>query len=231
MKTERRIKIVTYIIVLLGSIVVGILPRVLGLNQSLQFGIYAGWFFIILLVAMNINLIASVYMMKRIGKVGRILTEENNPNRYIIEMNRLLEGTKSAQYEQLRLLNIGAAYCYKGDYRKAKETYLQVKTEQLTSLNKIVYWADLALVYFSLEENRSACEIMEQQKEIFEEYKENINLKNLLIIINIYWEIAKGNMDEAKKMIAKYRPEIENERNKKDFDELERRVSVKIWLE
>ena len=84
----------------------------------------------------------------------------------------------------------------------------------------------MALTHFMLNEKKEACEIMERQEEQFGEYKENINLKNLLIILDIHWEIAKGNKEEAKNMIAKYRPEIENERNREDFEELERRVNL-----
>jgi len=225
MKTEKRIRIVTYILVILGSIVVGVIPKIFNFSQGLQIAVYVGWFFIILLLAMNVNLIWSMWMIKKIKKAGDILTEENDPDRYIAEMNRLLKGTKSAQYEQLRLLNVGAAYCYKDDFLNAKETYKKVKVEKLTSLNQIVYWGNLALVHFNLEEMEEACAIMEQQQEVFGEYRENLNLKNLLIILDIHWEIAKGNKDEAKKLIAKYRPEIENERNKSDFEKLERRAN------
>ena len=73
-------------------------------------------------------------------------------------------------------LNICDAYCRKGDYEKAKESLMNIKKSKIYGGLKILYLIDLAFVYFSLNENENAINILNTNRKNIEKWKENEHL-------------------------------------------------------
>lgn len=225
---EKKIRVISWVIIILGSLVVGGVTGALEITETMKIGIVIVWLIFIFLIICNINLLWNRSMFKKVSSLSSILSEDHDPDRYIAEINALLEGTKSEQFRQIRLLNLGAAYCDKEDYRMAKELLMQVETSKLAPINQTVYWIDLALVHFYLKENQEACAIMEQQKDAFSELKDHQTLGGSLALLTISEQLAMGNAAEAKKLLDDLRPRWENDRNARDFDNLDKQCAEQL---
>lgn len=221
-QNRKKIRRNFWIFLILGSVVLGVFLGVTEFSKPIRYGIFGGWLLIIFLSAMIINLLWLHKMRRKLEELNAILMEERNPDRYIEEINTLLEGKWSRQFRNSMQINLGAAYCAKKDYETAKEIFLKIKPEILMGINQTVYWADLAFVYFYLKENEEACAIMNQQKRTFIKQNENPNLGGTLAILDVFWQLALGNQKEAKELLNQAQPRWKNERNASDFDYLEK---------
>jgi predicted negative regulator of RcsB-dependent stress response len=123
------------------------------------------------------------------------------------------------------LLNLGAAYCEKQDYDKAKEILLQVNPRRLTGMNRSIYWADFAYVCFYLNENEQANAILTQQKAAFSKLGEDPQVGALIQILLIFQMLSQGNQSGAQILLEQVRPQWENEHTAPDFTYLENQIN------
>ena len=176
---------------------------------------------IVCFIAMAINLLWYREFNQKLKALQPILLEEHDANRYIQEIQALLEGKKSPQICGILKLNLSAAYCEKKEYGTAKELLLQIDPRKLGGTNRFVYWADLAYVYFYLQENQKATLILEQQQAHFSKLSNNLHLGGLLAILMIFQKITEGDKPGARQLLDQARPQWKNERTAPDFEYLE----------
>lgn len=132
----------------------------------------------------------------------------------------MLDKTKSAQFRQVLLLNMAAAYCDKRDHEKAYELLSRISPGKLSLANRTVYWANLALACFYIGKKEEACRIVEKQRTDFQKPISQENIGPTLALVAIFYEQTKGNRKEARELYAKARRNWYNERYAADFDYL-----------
>lgn len=221
-KNEKRIKRVCWTILILGSAALGAGQATFNLSNF----ILIAWLSIVALGSMTLNLLWYREISQKLNKINLILNEQCDPDQYIAELNALMEGKRSFQLRQIHLINLGAAYIQKEDYEKAKSLLLQVKPSRIGKINKVIYWADLALAYFYLKEEQLACAIMEAQKNNFQQFKDDKQVGETLAILAIFQLLTTGEKEKAKQQLAEARKQWESPRSMNDFAHLESLINM-----
>lgn len=101
---------------------------------------------------------------KRIEALAPLLYTD--PDRYIEETERVLGDTRSDTLQQVRLVNLGAAYCVKGAYRIGADHLEKVDPEKLAPAQRGIYWADLALTQFHLDRRKRGSAILHDHADL-----------------------------------------------------------------
>lgn len=168
-----------------------------------------------------INLMWYRAFNQKLASLQPILLEQHDADRYIDEINDLMEDKKSPQIHSILQLNLSVAYCEKKDFRKAKELLSLINPKKLNVVNRAVYWADFAYVHFYLKEDNKAISIMKEHAVELDKISKLPNLGALFLILTIFKEHAEGNLMKAKTLLEQERPKWETEHNIDDFNYLE----------
>ncbi len=222
MENKKRIRTVFWIIVLSGSILLGVLSPALSMADRARNILLIAWLVSIAAASVAIDLLWYRAFNRQLKALQPILLEERDPDRYIQEISALLEGKKSSHLRGVLLINLSAAYCEKREYDTAKTLLLQIEPRKLSGINRPVYWADLAYVHFYLREDKQACTILARQQKAFAPLAASPQLGGLLAILTIFQKLSTGDKAGAKAALAQARPRWENAHNAPDFDYLAR---------
>ena len=228
---KKRIRIWYWILLILGSLAVGVALAAWDGPAGTKTALAIGWLALAVIAAIAIDLLWYRRLGQKLNALSRVLTEERDPDRYIAEVDRLLGDCRSPQLRQVRLIDLGTAYCEKEDYPKAKELYLQVRPEKLPPHIRAVYWADLALVSLHLGEEGEMCRILETEETLLAPFREQEPLGGLLAVLSIARLLAEGEAEDAAALLAEAQPRWETPRNAAEFaalaDRCERELSRK----
>jgi hypothetical protein len=203
-----------------------LLRFIFGLSQKTVWKYYIITSVIILLGALIINITWQMKLMKRLKSLERILKDERNPDQFIEENKKILDGLKSEYNRNLIKINLSAGYCDKGDYDTAKNMLLSIKTKYLKGINEIVYYINLAYIYFRLEENQKALIILEQQNKNLVCFENNPHLGGLIAVLRINQYIIQGQLDEAHNLLDTARKKWTDNRLVDDWDILQNKVKL-----
>ena len=169
-----------------------------------------------------INLLWYRAFNQKLASLQPILLEEHDADRYIAEINDLMDEQKSLQIRSILQFNLSAAYCEKRDFRKAKEMLSLINPKKLNAVNRTLYWADYTYIHFYLKENNKAIQIMNEQNAAFNKISKLPKWGALFLILTIFKELAEGNLEKAQSLLEKERPKWETEYNKDDFEYLKK---------
>lgn len=220
-KNKKKIRLCFWSAVIIISIFLGIGMSAFDLSPSVKTVLITVFLSLVFFTSIAIDLMWYGAFNKKLHSLQPILLQEHDADRYIREINILLEGKKSAQIHSILQLNLNAAYCEKKEYGTAKELLLRINPRKLAGINQFVYWADLAYVYFYLRENEQACSIVIEQKKAFSKLSSNSHLSGLIAILFIFQKIADGDKAGARQLLEQARPQWENTHNAPDFEYLD----------
>lgn len=224
-KNRGKIRTYFWIAVIVISALFGIGIAAFDPDPSVKKVLIASFLGAVALISIAIDLLWYREFNKKLRSLQCVLLQEHDADRYICEINALMAGKKSPQIRNVLLLNLGAAYCEKQDYDKAKEILLQVNPRRLTGMNRSIYWADFAYVCFYLNENEQANAILAQQKAAFSKLGEDPQVGALIQILLIFQMLSQGNRSGAQMLLEQARPQWENEHTAPDFTYLENQIN------
>ena len=219
---NKKIRMIFWIVIIVLSIFFGIVAAALDLSPTVRRILMAVYLTFVLISSISIDLLWYRFFNHRLKALQPILLHQRDADRYITEITALLEGKKSPQIRSVLKLNLSAAYCEKKEYEKAKELLLQIKPRKLAGTNRLIYWADLAYVYFYLQENQNAISIMDQQKVPFSKLSDNGYVGGLLAILSIFRKLAENDNIGARQLLDQSRAKWENQYTAPDFEYLEK---------
>ncbi|HWP51373.1 MAG TPA: hypothetical protein VN626_06725 [Clostridia bacterium] len=220
-KSKKNIRVAFWVIVLSGSLLLGIVTAALDIGGATKNALVIIWLSTLAFASIAIDLLWYRAFNQQMKALQPILLEERNPDRYIQEISGLLEGKKSPRLRGILLINLCAAYCEKREYDTAKTLLLQIDPKKLASLNRLVFWADLAYVHFHLHEDAQACAILAKQEKLLFKLREHPHVGGLMTILFVFQKVAQGDKAEARALLEQARPKWQTARNAHDFDYLE----------
>ena len=223
MRKETKFKLLSWLIILAALGLVVLYTWIEGISFA-TISIWSMWGMIFVCALLDTNLPFVIMMYSEIGKLAPILMSENNPDKYIRELDYLLGKTKSKRFQQVHLMNTSAAYTVKRDFAKAKELLLEADVNKMVQGDRVIYWSNLAELHFILDETEEAMHIMNLRRKEFYECRENKNVGNTIATLEIYWSINTGNIEEAHKLLKEARAKWETPINKLGFDLVEQRL-------
>lgn len=215
-------------IILSGTLFGGILLMlrfIFRLSEEMVWKYYIIASIIILVGAMGINIIWQVNLMKKLKSFEKYLKEEGNPDKFIEENEKLLQTMKSDYNRTIIKINLSAGYCDKEEYETAKNILLSEPIKQVKGINKVIYYINLAYIYFRLEENQKALSILEQQKKEFSDFEKNLSLGGHITVLKIFQNIAENQLEEAQNLLTIAKDKWDDKRLLKDWEYLQTTIN------
>ncbi|WP_085832943.1 hypothetical protein [Clostridium merdae] len=222
LKNRNKIRVIFWVILIVTSFLFGVgLAAFEPSDEVKKFSIIVFLCFVAI-SATILNLLWFRAFNLKLASLHSILLEEHDADRYIAEINELMEDKISPQMRSVLQLSLSAAYCEKRDFLKAKELLSLINPQKLRGTNRTLYWADYAYVHFHLKENNKAIKRMIEHQAEFDKIRTHSNWGALLLILQIFKELAEGNLKKAQSLLEQERPKWETENNKDDFEYLEK---------
>lgn len=223
-KHHRTIRIVYFTVVILGSLLVGALISAFDLEGTIRQVVYWGWLALIGICPLFVNFLWQRKLSRKINELTPILYRD--PDLYIQQIHNLLDDMRSKPLRQLLIINHAAALCCKKDYPAALSMLEQIPSNKVISIYRPVYWADLALTYFYLDEDEKASQIMQAQQATFAKWKDSQHLGGTLAVLSIFDLLSKKEYEQAQEALDTLRPRWEDEHNAEDFQLLQKRCDA-----
>ncbi|MFA9464678.1 MAG: hypothetical protein ACERKN_10360 [Velocimicrobium sp.] len=192
-------------IILLGLLFGGfllLLRFVFKLSEGEVWSYYIIGSIIILVGAMGINIAWQKNLMKKVKCLEKILKDEQNPDKFIEENEKLLQTLKSSYNRAMIKINLSVGYCEKGEYETAKDILLSIPSKSLKGIHGVIYFVNLAYVYFRIEENQKALNILELHNKDFLCFKTNSSLGGSIAILRIFQYIVTNQPLEAQNLLT-----------------------------
>lgn len=155
--------------------------------------------FYLAMFAMGIGLAYYAHWFKKFAqKVNAILPlMESDPDAYIAETEKLLEGKRPNNVRSMLMMNIAVAYMEKGDYATAKQKLMEINGGALKKANGAVYFLNLTYVLIHLGENEKALALIQRHKKRFLTLPMGGNLPRLNAFVQIFESIQTEQWDTA----------------------------------
>ena len=140
-------------------------------------------------------------LIDKINRLKPILNEERNPDKYILESEKLLDEVKTENERAIVLINISNAYCDKHEYKTAAEKLMEIDCDRLSDNYEVMCSLYRAYVFFYLGDYASTLYIMTKYERKFNKLRNNIELEPFIAVLNIFRFIAEGNLEKANEVL------------------------------
>jgi len=184
--------------------------------------------FYLIMFAMGLGLAYYAHWFKKFAqKVNAILPlMESDPDAYIAETEKLLEGKRPNNIRSMLTMNIAVAYMEKGDYVTAKQKLRGINGGALKKANGAVYFLNLAYVMIHLGENEQALDLIKKYKKRFLSLPMGGNLPRLNAFVQIFESIQEGRWDDANEQMKAVKENWPNKVTGVDYTILEKQLQT-----
>lgn len=168
-----------------------------------------------------VNMFCVVRLAKRVNSLLPVLTEENDPERYLMQLTELIGNSGSRAFRGIYHINSAAAYCDMQEYEKARSVLSEIKPESVPGANRLAYYLNMALICMHLGEDDEALRIWNEHKNEFEKYSNNENMGAAIATLRIFSMIREGRAGDVPEEIRHFRSRWTRKRELKEADFLE----------
>lgn len=156
----------------------------------------------VLVVCFGINLLYFGYYARKIKKSLILFSEKKQYDLFVEENKKMLKKCKSGYLRGMIQINLAAAYMEQGYYLAAKEQLLAIPPQiqkRFRGALKATFLANLTYVYFYLDEQGKALQLMEENERLFDRYRQEstVGLGALYCILQAFRCWAMGNWPQA----------------------------------
>lgn len=224
MKNKKKITISFVGVWVFAALVLGICKAAFSLSNPIFYVLYGLLLLGILVSWYAVNQSWYREFVKKVAALDVILTQEHDPDHYIAENEKLLEGKKSTQIKTMLLVNLCRGYCAKGDYQEAQRQLELVEEKKLIGIQRVVYLADCAYVAFYLGENDKALAYLAKNKRNIDRFEKSRELGGLIAILHMFELLATDKIQLAQALYLVSKDTWEDDHNHEDFDYLKSRL-------
>lgn len=151
----------------------------------------------LLIAALLINQLWYRAFLKQVDSLKGILTEQNDPDRYIEEIGKLRKGKKSAQTIALLQMMLAEAYRQKQDLGKAKECLAQTQPQKLHGLVRAGYLLQWMETLLALEETEPAMRCLEQNRAELMKLEKSDLFGPSIALLRVWEQTEQGEAEAA----------------------------------
>ena len=143
-------------------------------------------------------------------------------------MELILQKIKGENFRDLVKINLTAGYIKNREYQKSLDILNSIEEKQVKNeILKLVYWINMAVSHFRLENYDKFKEIYKAQKNLFEKYQDNENYGEPIGQLQILSAIIDENLEVAQQLLDVLKNKWVNLHNQKDYEELEKIIEAK----
>lgn len=158
----------------------------------------------VVVIWMTAKIIAMHRLTKMVAAPIPFLYEEKDPERYVEEMQKVIEKTTNRQQKDLIKINIGAGYVYAGKYDKAIDTLNQIALPGQAEVNQVLVCANKAMAFFLAEKKEEVLELVEKNRSLLKKYQISSNgLTNNIVVTLAIEQYEKAAYEETIGMLDK----------------------------
>lgn len=180
---------------------------------------------LIIILSMGVNVIWQTRFQNKIKALMPILVEQENPDLFIDENEKLLKTIKHPYNKALLLINISAGYSDKKEYEKAREALLSIPEKGIRGINGVIYYVDLVHYNFKLMNTAEAIVLMDKHKKEFEAFENHKIIGKHIKMNKVLYLRAKEQFEEADLLLKQLEEEETDKRFLKDLEELKKEIN------
>lgn len=217
-------------IILIGicmGIVLLVLQKAFQMDEAIFMRNYWILGFLVVLVIVLGNISYNMLYQKKMKEAAKLL-EEQKPQEYLLEMERLLTTAKGENLRTVLTLNLSAAYIEMKQFDRAIAMLNELSDKHDKQLRvpaiKIVHQLNLCMSYFETKQYDKAMTLYEKNQTLFEKYRESKEYGANVAILDILVAIQNEEYEQAKRKLDKARKAYDNPRFQREFDEMERKL-------
>ena len=178
----------------------------------------------VLILILIINTAYFLFYSKKL-KEALALFYAGKTKEYVASMEKLLSKAKGSHLKNILKLNLAAGYLEDKSYTKAKDTLDQVDLDRLKNSDlKLVYYINLAICYFKVEDFASFKEIYADEKDLFEKYVDHKSYGQSISEIKIMAYLIDEDFESATKLLSETREKYSDQRFQESYADLERLI-------
>lgn len=169
------------------------------MGASSALGESAQIIFYLIIFIMGLGVAFYAHWFKKFAqKVNSLLPLiESDPDAYIAETEKLLEGRNPNNVRAMLIMNIAVAYMEKDDFKTALQKLKSINGGALKKANNTIYFLNYAYVLINLGENVQAMDIIKNYKKKFLGLPMGGNLPRLIAFVQIFQLMQDGKWDDA----------------------------------
>ena len=220
-KTRKKMRVGFWILTLVTALIIGFVCGfndvsdrtyhiVLVVYAVVMVGIWFAW-----------NFAYTASFSKEVNGLVSILYDDEDPDRYLMELDRCLGDVKSKGFRTVYVINSAVAYCDKGDYQKAKELLAGIKSWKRYGITRLVYEMDVAMVAMHLGDGETALRIWNENKPEFIKLSGAKNIGATVAAIGVFAAICEGQTAAARRALEAAKEAWTKPRNQRAFAFLE----------
>lgn len=231
-KLRKRLRIGYFVFWMVVSFLMGIISA-LFFEEPFTWKVIAALIVPVFLSALGINYYWNQQFVESVRLLFPVL--DRDPDQFIADFEELTAGKHTRKIVASTYYNnMGTAYARKKCYREALTYYNKVNTRKLPGAEgKAVYWGNVALMRFLLEENEQALAILQEYASVFQRFPLGTECKNapdlplLVARLEIHRQMALGNWEEAETLLRHLREYAVKPIIQEGCDELEQLLAKK----
>lgn len=212
--------------VVIASLVLGLGLLILSLALGIDEEVFLHYYWriglgLIVLVAL-VNTCYYFYKVKGLKPIMALYEDMKYPE-FVEEMEKLIPGIKNKGLKNIMKLNLGAGYLETDQADKLVDLYGSMDPKDLRTRDlKFIYWLNLAIGYFKLEDREVFDQLLADHKDLFAAYQDNKEYGESLDEVYLMKEIFQGNLEGARQRLIRLREESQKAKTIKAYDQLEK---------
>jgi hypothetical protein len=133
---------------------------------------------------------------KQLDDLNRDLINNHRIDYYIIQNKRLYKEVDNKTYRTMFLINIATAYYHDGQYEKSNGVIDKIDKEYLNEGQMAAIYNQQFSNYMHLGQMDKAQAVYTEHEELFQKYEDDKKLKNHYVISKLTFDLEKGKMQE-----------------------------------
>ena len=219
----KKSKIIFWSVLIAGSFLVGILhaanPETFGLPIVIL------WMAIMVVVCVWLEIHHFLEQQRALQQLLKDFEETLDGDALLAGLDDLLENATGKVFLAACSFNRGVALIQKKKYAEAMECFLSAQEKYFRKINRAIYWGDIALCHFLLQQPKEAIAILDQQAQCFHTYENNPPMDGLLALLRLFRLLEEGELEELEKVLPETRTKWETPRNAAEFSILADRLA------
>lgn len=186
--------------------------------------VFMHWYWIaapiVVIIVVLVNLFYNISYQSKMQKAVKLL-DEGNPQEYVNRVEGLLETAKGQNLRNALILNLAAGYVEMKQFDTAIPLLEELSNKRLIgSAVKVAHRVNLFTSYFDIEQYGKAKELYDENRKLFEQYRNSKIYGANIAILDILVAIMNKQYEQAEEMLNMACKQYDNPRFQKAFHEI-----------
>lgn len=210
------------------GIILAILKNVIDIKDNIFWKYYIILAIIVIAGAVILSCLYQIRFARKLNVINKQVMEQGNLDLFFEDVENLLNRSKSRFHRSLLMLNLCYGLGKKKEYAKGLEVLDAIDLKSVKGINKIIYYLNKVCFHFYLGNYEEVINITEKNKEDFLRFQENNHIDWNIAANNIYYHIAKGELEEAEKLLEQAKLQWKGRNMQEEWEMIDEALQPKL---